>query len=226
MRIDDLNPADFPKEKHETSSHESPSRELSPKDLRLLSRAVGSMFGAQRRGGRELVAGGDIKWKPIDAQAAKLLSKAPEMGKVRKAGVVPHNKNENTEFAWRCELAAKLIRMTEKAIGNSTELAVQVEEARKAIMQATDSFRADALEFMKELPDILKQVRDWRMTVTREKGMAIEAMADIRKFFLNKDHEEEMARLRDFVSLSERLKKIADDGTLDRVADVMLKLAE
>jgi hypothetical protein len=51
-------------------------------------------------------------------------------------------------------------------------------------------------------------------------------LADLRKFFLTSDHEEEMRRLKDFVSVAERLEKMAQSGTLDKIAEVMLKLDE
>jgi hypothetical protein len=63
------------------------------------------------------------------------------------------------------------------------------------------------------------------MTVEREVNMSVRALEDLRKFFLGEQHEKEMARLNEFVRTCERLQALSDNGTLNAVADVMLKLA-
>ena len=63
------------------------------------------------------------------------------------------------------------------------------------------------------------------MMVEREKDMSLKALRELRQFFLESEHEREMMRLNEFVSMAERLAKLAKDGTLEKVADVMLKLA-
>jgi hypothetical protein len=50
------------------------------------------------------------------------------------------------------------------------------------------------------------------------------ALKDVRQFFLNENHETEVARLKEFVELCERLQKLKASGFLDTVADTMLKL--
>jgi len=50
-------------------------------------------------------------------------------------------------------------------------------------------------------------------------------MKDVRKFFFESDHEEELKRLQEFVTLGERMKSLIEDGTMDAVVDIAIKLA-
>ena len=63
------------------------------------------------------------------------------------------------------------------------------------------------------------------MTTTTEVAAMLKPLEDVRQFFLGKDHEAEVARLREFVDLCERLQKLKQSGFLDTVADTMLKLS-
>ena len=77
-------------------------------------------------------------------------------------------------------------------------------------------------------PLIKKQIEDIRhirMTTVSEVGMALNALRDIRKFFLESDYEKEIKRLYDFVALCKELKKLKDDGTLDALCETAIKLA-
>lgn len=74
--------------------------------------------------------------------------------------------------------------------------------------------------------DYLKQLRELRMATTTETVQLKSALSDIRKFFLDDRHPEEVKRLLEFVEVCERLKKLKQDGTLDAVADTILKLAK
>jgi hypothetical protein len=50
------------------------------------------------------------------------------------------------------------------------------------------------------------------------------ALKDVRTFFLEGDYEKQIDRLREFIDLCERLKALKDSGTLDAIADTILKL--
>lgn len=191
------------------------------------------------RPGRELVAGGDVLWKPINKQAAMLLAKSPEIfkpqntmsqtttfekfnnGEVDK--VIVKNATEAEQIAG---IGRKFIKSAKETPRSAIEFAEEVARAREILYQATDAFRADVGEFtLNDMPKSLEKVRAWRMTIEREVSMSLRALEDLRKFFLGDAHEKEMLRLNDFVRTCERLSALAKDGTLDKVADVMLKLA-
>lgn len=122
---------------------------------------------------------------------------------------------------------ADLIVRKKKALMDTdiVEYAQEVKLARRILEEATDNFREDVMNFTDELPKAVKNLRSWRMTMEAEKTLSIKALTELREFFLGHDYEKEMVRLSEFVRLCEKLKALSADGTLDKVADVMLKLA-
>lgn len=77
-----------------------------------------------------------------------------------------------------------------------------------------------------ELGDLVRELRDKRMSATSELRLSLTAMREIRQFFLDKDHEREIQRLEHFIELAERLRALIADGTADAIGDIILKLAE
>lgn len=73
--------------------------------------------------------------------------------------------------------------------------------------------------------EILEELRSMRMMAATEVNLILSPMKDLRKFFLEKEHDSEMARLREFVDLCERLERLKANGFLDAVADTILKLS-
>lgn len=71
---------------------------------------------------------------------------------------------------------------------------------------------------------LLTDLRQWRMAVDQENIKLVASCADVRKFFLSADHEKEIARLKEFIDICERLQALQKSGMLDSVADVILKL--
>ena len=49
---------------------------------------------------------------------------------------------------------------------------------------------------------------------------------EIRKFFMDDEHEKQIARLKEFVEVCERLNELKNSGFLDSVANTILKLAD
>lgn len=199
------------------------------------------------RPGRELVAGGDVLWKPINKQAALLLAKSPEICKPQHPSIMNNKLIERIQTAegparivenghfdklaketdeqTRINVGNKMKKMASKMPQDGIEFAEEVRHARKVLDDATDLMRTEVVRFIEEMPKAIEKVRQWRMTIEREKDMSLRALQDIRKFFLESDHEKEMTRLSEFVRTCERLEALAKDGTLDKVAEVMLKLA-
>lgn len=91
-------------------------------------------------------------------------------------------------------------------------------EAVKGVGNALDSFEPTSNEY-------LRSVRAFRMTAIAETASCRTALEDIRKFLIGPDHAKEIAALKEFVDLCERLQKLKESGFLDAVADTILKLA-
>ncbi len=183
---------------------------------------------------RELIAGGDVLWKPIDKQAAMMLSKSNNQintenimsslnANLSEVTITMPKKESEHTVAVRVGRVMK--EKSAQTMDSGMQFAEEVAKAREILYQATDNFRGDVLNFTEEMPKALERVRAWRMTVEREVNMSVRALEDLRKFFLGEQHEKEMARLNEFVRTCERLQALSDNGTLNAVADVMLKLA-
>ena len=77
-------------------------------------------------------------------------------------------------------------------------------------------------------PQLLAQaqsLRSARMTVVADLREAMTALRDVRKFFLESDYAVEMARLERYVALCRELQVLQQQGVLDAVSDVAIKLA-
>ena len=67
-------------------------------------------------------------------------------------------------------------------------------------------------------------MREKKFALESETRQLLSAFGDVRQFFLDDRHEEQVKRLAEFVALCERLKALKETGFLDTVADTMLKL--
>jgi hypothetical protein len=67
-------------------------------------------------------------------------------------------------------------------------------------------------------------LRSARMSTISEISQSLTAFRDLRQFFLADEHEHEMARLKEFVDVCERLLTLKNSGMLDALADTILKL--
>ena len=98
-------------------------------------------------------------------------------------------------------------------------------EAREALFEAIEGIgeNIDKIKPMKK--ELIENIRGMRMTTTTEVAAMLKPPEDLRKFFLGAEHDKEIARLREFVDLCERLESLKKNGFLDTVADTMLKLS-
>lgn len=200
---------------------------------------------------KEIVAGGDIKWIPVTREASRLLSRVshiykpqPDNNMGRGRGVSGRgadlmlktakslDEQGDAIFADKNKCGDVAAMIGNKIIKNKNDMPKQISEfteevnmAKEKLNDYTDLFRKDMIEFVEQLPDAIKRVRDWRMTIDREKSLSVQSLRELRQFFLESDYEKEMARLSEFVRMCERMKALSDDGTLEKVSDVMLKLA-
>lgn len=98
-------------------------------------------------------------------------------------------------------------------------------EAKMAMQAVADEMGDVGSKLGEKLVGQIKELRASRMAVVSEVRDAISAMKDVRKFFLDDDHEKEIARMERFVSLCREIRALKDDGTFDAVCDSALRLA-
>lgn len=122
------------------------------------------------------------------------------------------------------EVASIVVKKTDRTLGRISELVERAEDARTALAILCDYWRKDWIDFIDQSGERLKEIRMFRMAFDTETKLVMAALKDVRQFFLNENHETEVARLKEFVELCERLQKLKASGFLDTVADTMLKL--
>ena len=108
------------------------------------------------------------------------------------------------------------------------EMSTLIEEtndAKQALKAAVEGIGENMEKIKPMKKEMIESLRGMRMTTTTEVAAMIKPLEDLRKFFLGAEHDKEVARLREFVDLCERLQKLKESGFLDSVADTMLKIA-
>lgn len=124
------------------------------------------------------------------------------------------------------ELAKKIVDKTRKAIEQELDLTEAVLEAKQALGLSVDYFRKDAVAFLDESTQFLKDVRTTRMSLDLEIKTITRTLKDICDFLGDKTLPEKMAHLKELVDTCERLKKLQDSGFMDKVLDTLIKADE
>lgn len=211
---------------------------------------------------RELVAGGEVLWKPVNTEAAKLLSKSswihqppepeptfaetkpvkppkPKMNLNNPNSIPDHLKtavlspgasdagrveSEKPVDVFNAEILSRSSNETARTLSKTHELLDRALDARAAMEELCNTFQSSWLEFEKTRDDRLKEMRQYRMAFDTEARQLMASLREVRNFFMDKDHDKETQKLKEFVELCERLKALKESGFLDTVADTMLKL--
>lgn len=86
-------------------------------------------------------------------------------------------------------------------------------EAKEALRTAVEGIgeNMDKIKPMKK--ELIENLRGMRMTTTTEVAAMLKPLEDLRKFFLGAEHDKEIARLREFVDLCERLETLKKAGS-------------
>ncbi len=116
-----------------------------------------------------------------------------------------------------CDEIAKMPKETRPMV-----LAAQ--DARKIIDELTDGIGGQMEKFRADVKLYLEDIRQTRFAVVTETSNMTGPLKEVRQFFLGQDYKDQIARLREFVELCERLQKLKESGFLDKVADTMLRL--
>lgn len=121
-------------------------------------------------------------------------------------------------------LSKEILKTVDKLNDQNVDLATKSIEARKFLDWHCDHVKESWLTWKEQSGKVLEDIRQTRVAIGHESRQLLGECADVRKFFLSDDHEKEVAKLREFIELCERLRALKNDGTLDKVADTILKL--
>lgn len=122
-------------------------------------------------------------------------------------------------------ISKELEKFTAKLNDTTISVAVKAIESRKFLDWHTEHVKATWMDWRDESAKVLEDIRQTRVAIEFESKHLLSACADVRKFFISETHDLEVAKLREFIELAERLRALKNDGTLDRLADTILKLA-
>jgi hypothetical protein len=126
----------------------------------------------------------------------------------------------------RDDLMELLCNEADKLPKQSKPTVKEAQDAREIVNTLLSGMGGDIEDFKKTSNQYITDIRAVRMAVATEVSQIIQPLSDIRKFFLAHDHKDEVARLKEFVDLCERLQALKSTGFLDTVADTILKLTE
>jgi hypothetical protein len=123
------------------------------------------------------------------------------------------------------EVAVNILAEINKQPHQVTALARAAIDARNVLDENMKQIGPVMEDFNARVKVALEDVRQSRMAVVGEVAHLLQPLKELRAFLLGKDYEFEIARLKEFCDLCERLAKLKKDGTLDAIADTIIKLA-
>lgn len=96
--------------------------------------------------------------------------------------------------------------------------------ATKAMAADHKKFHDESVAMIAEMRTVLEDLRSKRYAIASEVARSLRELRDLRKFFLEDEYQVEQQRLAGFVELCERIANLQRDGSLNAVADAMLRL--
>lgn len=121
-------------------------------------------------------------------------------------------------------ISASVAQEAERRPDQLTELLNKTLAAKQALFEAMKDMGESVAAFKTQTDAYAKDMHAFRASVLLDVSGAKRELEDVRKFFLAKEHTQEVERLKEFIGLCERLRELKRDGTLDAVAETILKL--
>jgi hypothetical protein len=103
-------------------------------------------------------------------------------------------------------------------------LALACVDAQEALEMARANLGGKYEDFRAAAKAHLEALRATRMSFVQEAAQVVGALRECQELLAGEDARERMERLREFVEISERLRALAKDGTLDAITEASLKL--
>jgi hypothetical protein len=123
------------------------------------------------------------------------------------------------------EITRSIGKYGPKSVEAAETLVERAKDATAAMEYIANHFQKNWAESQEMMSAAIGEIRGKRFAIESETKQILGAFADVRRFFLDDQHETEVRRLADFVDLCERLKALKDSGFIDRIADTMLTLS-
>jgi hypothetical protein len=141
---------------------------------------------------------------------------------------VPIDQNPDSRLKTQKEIEFEMVSMMPKKFGASVvaqeTLVQRAKDACETIEYLANHQKAAWFEVEEAINAQIASVRSKRSIAEIESKQLLTALGDVRRFFFDDKHQEEVKRLSEFVEVCERLQKLQTSGFLDAVADTILKL--
>lgn len=113
----------------------------------------------------------------------------------------------------------------EKAAASIAVASEELAESRAQLQSSINELMVMSDKIQKTLHQQIQDVRATRFALVSETAQMMDSLREVRKFFLDNSHQEEVTKLRAFVSLCNDLRLLATDGSLDKIIEAILRLA-
>jgi DNA-binding transcriptional ArsR family regulator len=100
----------------------------------------------------------------------------------------------------------------------------QMDQSKKILQELANEVVSLAEVIQPALDKQISALRSARMTTVSEISQSLTVLRDIRRFFLEEAHVQEMERLERFVAVCKELERLKKDGVLDALSDTILRL--
>lgn len=104
-------------------------------------------------------------------------------------------------------------------------LVLMAQDARATVDEMYKGIGGDMEKHRENMKNHLSNLKGFKIAYVAEVNAIKKELQDIRTFFVGAEHDREIARLREFVDLCERIATLKKAGTLDTVAETIIKLA-
>lgn len=123
------------------------------------------------------------------------------------------------------DMAILIAEQISKMPRETRPLVLAAEDARSTIDELFRGVGGDMEKHRENMKDHLSNIKGVKIAYVAELNVIKKELQDIRTFFVGAEHDREIARLREFVDLCERIAALKRAGTLDAVAETIIKLA-
>lgn len=128
------------------------------------------------------------------------------------------------EKDFNAEVVTASTKQFTKSVQNAEDLVTRAKEATDAIEYLCTHVKVEWAEFDDFITKALTKTRATKVSFEIENRQLLASLRDVRTFFFDEKHITEVARLKEFIELCERLQSLQKSGFLDTIADTILKL--
>jgi hypothetical protein len=123
------------------------------------------------------------------------------------------------------ELSSEMVKRTDKLNDTTIDLAVRLKQAREFMAWSCSHLRGSWMDWMDEANRAVKDIVQLRMSFDRESKSIIASGKDVRDFYNSPEYAQAHAMLKESMALIERFAALKQDGTLDALAEFILKVS-